>query len=212
MFSSDLTKQKKKKRVTCGSCCCCWHEVNKWIHPNPEGKSIVQERFGITGIPERLRYSADSSNTFMRKQRQVSGAALAPASVRLGSSRTSGLAAVKGSSGDWQRTRSQSSFTETDARLYEPWHLLSTRLCVTFLGQPALPGRTWNRCGKKPPRYRTHANAKCVHLNCRWTAPRETGCDANRIFFCIHLWSSAWFWRFRAFDGWSLKLFPLEIQ
>lgn len=50
------------------------------------------EAFGITGIPESLRYSPDSSNTFMHKQRQVSGAALSPASVRLGSLRTSGLA------------------------------------------------------------------------------------------------------------------------
>ncbi len=43
------------------------------------------EAFGITGIPERLRYSPDSSHTFMHKQLQVSGAAFRAASFRLGS-------------------------------------------------------------------------------------------------------------------------------
>ena len=57
-----------------------------------EKENHHSEAFGITGIPERLRYSPDSSNTFMHKQRQVSGAAFSAASVRLGSLRTSGLA------------------------------------------------------------------------------------------------------------------------
>lgn len=60
------------------------------------------EEAGITSIPKTLRYSTDSSNTFMHKQNQVSGAAFGPASVGLWSLRTSdGLGSVSDLSSNW---------------------------------------------------------------------------------------------------------------
>lgn len=167
------------------------------------------EAFGITDIPGRLRYSPDSSNAFMRKQRQVSGAALGPASVRLVSLRNVRLGAPKGLSGIWQHTRNQ-AFTETDARPYELWHIHSTRLCVTFLGQPAVPGMTWNTMYKSYPAPElVQMGNVCECLNCRWSTLRGTGCKMNHIF-SVHLWSPCGFWCFAVFDGWSLKLLPLK--
>lgn len=162
----------------------------KWTN---ESSSIQTEKekhhsgaFRITGIPERLRYSADSSNTFMHKQRQVSGAALTPASVRLGSLRTSGLAlwrvwaATGNAPGTSLSLKQMLAFMNRgiSSVLDFASHFLVSQPCQEGLGTGV----------EKLSCYETHANMKCVHLNCRWRALRETGWNMNHIF-CIHLWS-----------------------
>lgn len=122
MFSSDLTKQN------------CWHEVNKWIklHPNREGKASFRSIQDYWHSRE-----AEVFGRFLKHihAQTASGVRCCshPCQCQVRIVKNVGLGAVKGLSGNWQRTRSQ-SFTETDACLYESWHLLSTRLCVTFLG------------------------------------------------------------------------------
>lgn len=83
----------------------------KWTNESSSIQTVKEkhhsEAFRITGIPKRLRYSPDSSNTFMHKQHQVSGAVLSPASVRAWSLKTSSLAtwAVWAATGNSPGTR-----------------------------------------------------------------------------------------------------------
>lgn len=102
------------------------------------------EAFRITNIPKRLRYSADSSNMFMRKQHQVSGAA----SIEFSLLRTSdGLCSVKDLSSSWLLTKSKAFYWNTYLPL---WIVVfcRSRLCITFLDRPVLPGMLWKKSRK----------------------------------------------------------------
>lgn len=105
--SSDLTKERKKgspsarpRQLWLNLLLLIWSEQMDGAPSKPCRRSIIQRLLGLLAFP-------DSSNTFMHKQHQVSGAALRPASVRLRSLRTSGSVPwrIWEATGNWAERR-----------------------------------------------------------------------------------------------------------
>lgn len=177
----------------------------KWTNESSSIQTVKEkhhsEAFRITGIPKRLRYSPDSSNTFMHKQHQVSGAVLSPASVRAWSLKTSSLAtwAVWAATGNSPGTRlllkQMLAFMNcgiSSGLDFAP-HFSVNQLCQECLGisvQKLTRNMTqmWNVCWWAEQ-----------------SAERENGCKMNPIFD-VYLRSL----RGLVFNVWLLELHPLK--